>query len=82
MLTILIDPSRLGTQIAFEEEALGFVQWLQAGPGAPGFDRVQIAGEPEQGHRAQRTQEGITVDAQTWREIVEAGLKVGVSLPH
>ncbi|MEO7401227.1 MAG: malate/lactate/ureidoglycolate dehydrogenase, partial [Polaromonas sp.] len=38
MLTILIDPARLGTQAAFEKEALAFVDWLQAGPVAPGFD--------------------------------------------
>ena len=40
MLTILIDPARLGTQAALEQEALAFVDWLQAGPVAPGFDAV------------------------------------------
>ena len=81
MLTILIDPARLGTQAAFEQEALAFVQWLQAGPVAPGFEAVQIAGDPERAHRAQRELEGIAVDAQTWQEIVAAGARVGVSLP-
>ena len=78
MLTILIDPARLGTQSAFEQEALAFVDWLQAGPVAPGFERVQIAGEPERACRAQRLADGISIDAQTWREITAAGLKVGV----
>lgn len=81
MLTILIDPARLGTQTAFEQEALAFVDWLQAGPVAPGFDAVQIAGDPERAYRAQRQDQGIAVDAQTWQEIVAAGHKVGVSLP-
>ena len=81
MLTILIDPARLATQATFEQEALAFVDWLQAGPVAPGFDAVQIAGDPERAYRAQRQDQGITVDAQTWQEIVAAGRKVGVSLP-
>ncbi|MDI1270343.1 MAG: malate/lactate/ureidoglycolate dehydrogenase [Polaromonas sp.] len=81
MLTILIDPARLGTQATFAQEALAFVDWLQAGPVAPGFDAVQIAGDPERAYRAQRQDQGIAVDAQTWQEIVAAGHKVGVSLP-
>ena len=81
MLTILIDPARLGTQTSFEEEALAFVDWLQVGPVAPGFDAVQIAGDPERAYRKQRQTEGIAVDAQTWQEIVAAGHKVGVTLP-
>ena len=80
MLTILIDPARLGTQTSFEEEALAFVDWLQAGPVAPGFDAVQIAGDPERATRTQRQAEGIAVDAQTWQEIVAAGHKVGITL--
>jgi uncharacterized oxidoreductase len=80
MLTILIDPARLGTQSAFEQEALAFVDWLQAGPVAPGFERIQIAGEPERVCRAQRLADGISIDAQTWRDITAAGLKVGVAL--
>ena len=81
MLTILIDPAKLGTQVAFEEEALAFVDWLRAAPAAPGFEAVQLAGDPERACRVQRELAGIAVDAQTWQEIVAAGAKVGVSLP-
>ncbi len=81
MLTILIDPAKLGTQASFEQEAVEFVNWLQNGPVAPGFDTVQIAGDPERGMRIQRQVEGISVDDQTWQEIVSAGQKVGVSVP-
>ena len=81
MLTVLIDPARLGTQTAFEQEALAFVDWLQAGPVAPGFDAVQLAGDPERAYRAQREADGIAIDRQTWQEIVAAGRKVGVTVP-
>jgi uncharacterized oxidoreductase len=82
MLSILIDPAKLGTQATFEQEALAFIDWLQAGPVAPGFDAVQIAGDPERAYRKQRQVEGIAVDAQTWQEIVAAGHKVGVTVPN
>jgi uncharacterized oxidoreductase len=81
MLTILIDPVKLGTQARFEQEALAFVDWLQDGPVATGFDAVQLAGEPERAYRALREIEGISIDAQTWQEMVVAGRKVGVTLP-
>jgi len=82
MLTILIDPAKMATQVSFEEEALAFVDWLQAGPAAPGFDAVQIAGEPERATRAQRDMEGIHIDHATWREIVAAGRKFNVEVPN
>jgi hydroxycarboxylate dehydrogenase B len=81
MLTILIDPARLGTQAAFETEARAFVDWLQSGPVAPGFDAVQIAGDPERTARRHREKDGIEIDAQTWIEIVAAGRKLGVEIP-
>ena len=81
MLSILIDPARLGTQASFEQEALAFVDWVQASPPAPDGEGVLVAGDPERAARAQRRREGIAVDDQTWQEILEAGRKVGVVLP-
>ena len=81
MLTILIDPAKLGTQAVFEREAAAFVDWLRAGPVAPGFDAVQLAGEPERAARLQREQGGIAIDTQTWQEMVAAAKRVGVALP-
>ena len=80
MLTILIDPGKLGTQKRFDEEALSFIDWLKQSPAAPGFDRVRVAGEPEREARAQRERAGIAIDEQTWSEIVAAGAKVGYTI--
>ncbi|RYX91737.1 MAG: malate/lactate/ureidoglycolate dehydrogenase [Comamonadaceae bacterium] len=82
MLTILIDPARLGTQVAFEQEALAFVDWLRQGPKAAGTDAVHIAGEPERKARLARESSGIRLDDTTWGEIQEAGRKVGAVLPE
>ncbi len=78
MLTILIDPARLGTSASFDQEALAFVDWLRQSPPAPGVDRVRIAGEPEREARQARARDGIAIDDQTWAEIVAAGCSVGV----
>jgi uncharacterized oxidoreductase len=80
MLTVLIDPAKLGTQAGFDTEARAFVDWLRQSPPAEGFDTVQIAGEPERAMRLQREQDGIEIDLQTWQEIVLAAGKVGASI--
>ncbi|MCZ8258088.1 MAG: malate/lactate/ureidoglycolate dehydrogenase [Polaromonas sp.] len=80
MLTILIDPGKLGTQSAMETDALAFVDWLRKSPPADGVNAVQIAGEPERRARLQREHDGIEIDASTWEEIVGAAGKVGLSL--
>jgi len=80
MLTILIDPARLGTQAAFEAEAHAFVDWLRQSPAGAESDGVQLAGEPERRARVTRTRDGVEVDDGTWAELVAAGAKVGVSL--
>jgi len=80
MLTVLIDPAKLGTQASFDAEARAFIDWLRQSPPGAGFDAVQIAGEPERKARAARQVEGIWVDDATWGEIVAAGAKVGVAI--
>ena len=79
MVTILIDPQRLGTGASFEQEAAAFMEWLKGSPPAQGFDAVRIAGDPEREARARRERDGILVDDQTWAEIVAAGQKVGLA---
>ena len=80
MLTVLIDPARLGTQAAFEQEARAFIDWLRQSPVQEGFEAVQIAGEPERAARVVRERDGIVLDEATWSEIVAAGAKVGVDI--
>jgi uncharacterized oxidoreductase len=79
MLTVLLDPGRLGTTEAFAREAQAFVDWLRRSPAAKGFDKVRIAGEPEREARATRERDGIAIDAATWRDILAAGEKLKLS---
>jgi uncharacterized oxidoreductase len=79
MLTILIDPKRLGTGDSFASETTAFLESLRKSPVAPGFDKVRIAGEPERETRVKRERDGIAVDDNTWAEIIAAAGKVKVA---
>lgn len=72
MFSVLVDPQALGGGERFVSEALAFVDWVKASPSREGFDRVQVAGEPERAMRAKRSAEGVPVDRTTWQEILDA----------
>jgi uncharacterized oxidoreductase len=76
MLSIVVDPARLGTQERFMRDAKSFLAWLRGSRAAPGHDRVRIAGEPEREYRAARERDGIPVDDETWNEIRAAAVKL------
>src|SRR5918994_3222908 len=76
LLSIVIDPQRLGTKETFERETREYLDWIRKSPPAPGFDRVRIAGEPEREYRAQRERDGVPVDEETWKEIRAAAAKL------
>jgi uncharacterized oxidoreductase len=79
MLTILIDPRRMGTAEVFGAETTAFLESLRKSPVAPGFDKVRIAGEPERETRTKRERDGISVDENTWNDILAAGAKLKVA---
>jgi len=81
MISIVIEPARLGTEAAFKKDAKSFLAWLRASRAAPGHDRVRIAGEPEREYRAKRERDGIPVDDETWKEIRAAAGKLELD-PH
>ena len=78
MLSILIDPGKLGSAEHLNAEVEAFVAWYAASPPVAGLDRVKVAGEPERQRKAERLANGIPVDTVTWREILDAGTKVGL----
>jgi len=78
MLSIVIDPERLGTSANLSREAEEYIRWVRASPPLEGVARVRMPGEPEEEYRAERGRNGIPIDPVTWGEIVDAGEKVGL----
>ena len=79
MLSIIIDPSAMGTAESLVAEAEAFIAWEKASPPAAGVDRVMIAGDPERARRKERLATGIAVDATTWEEILNAAESLKLS---
>lgn len=79
MFSVLVDPSVVADRAAFEQEALAFIDWVQASPPREGFGPVQVAGDAERASRARRSAEGVPVDATTWQEILDAAARLGVA---
>lgn len=78
MLSILIDPSGLGTADVFAREAVAFIDHMKQSPTGAGFDRLRVAGEPERETMARRLADGIPIDATTWREITDRAARLGI----
>jgi hydroxycarboxylate dehydrogenase B len=78
MLSVIIDPDALGGRAAYEAEAEAMLDYIASTPPADGFDRVRLPGDPERESMAKRLAEGIPIDDNTWREIREVGLSVGI----
>jgi uncharacterized oxidoreductase len=78
MFSVLVDPAMVADRAAFEQEALAFLDWVQASPPREGFGPVQVAGDAERAWRARRSAEGLPVDGTTWQEILDAAASLGV----
>ncbi len=77
MLTVVIDPGKLGGRDTFIREAQAFADWVQKSPAAPDSEGVLLAGAPERRARQLRERDGIEIDEATWSEIEAAAVKVG-----
>lgn len=78
MLSILIDPERLGTAANLYTEIEAFTARFKASPSGANTDGVRIAGEPERESLRRRLVTGIPIDANTWEELLTAADKAGL----
>jgi uncharacterized oxidoreductase len=78
MLTLLIDPSRLAGVDWLRREFDGFIEYVKASPPTDPASPVLVPGDPERLTRAERLRAGISIDATTWEEILQAGEQVGL----
>jgi uncharacterized oxidoreductase len=79
MLAVVIDPGKLNDPEAVAAGAANTAAHVRSSRVAPGFAEVLLPGEPEQRSAAQRDREGIPVDDGTWRDVLEAAAKLGIT---
>ena len=77
MFMIVFDPERLIAKSAMEHELAALVAHVKASPAADPEEPVLVPGDPERAMRVERA-EAIPVDAESWRQIVAAGERLGV----
>ena len=79
MMAILIDPNVFGLAEAFGIDRDRYADWVKASPAAPGFDQVELPGDPERRCAKERRANGIPIDEGTLAQLVEAAQRAGVS---
>jgi uncharacterized oxidoreductase len=79
MLAIVIDPAQLNDAGAVAEATASTAAHIRSSRVAPGFEQVLLPGEPERRSAERRTREGIPVDDGTWREVLDAAAKLGIT---
>ena len=79
MLSIIIDPEKMTDRQSFEAEIDATIAHVKASPAADPAKPVLVPGDPERATMAKRGAEGVPIDDETWREILEAAELVGLS---
>jgi uncharacterized oxidoreductase len=77
-LLIVIDPSRIVDRNWMVDEIKAMADYVTASPARNAAEPVLIPGDPERLSRAKRIAEGVPIDDETWRELVEAARAVNV----
>jgi len=79
MLSVIIDPLRLVTREFYRSEMDATLAHAKASPPMNPGEPVLAPGDPERATLARREHEGIPVDEESWRELVEAGVSLGIA---
>jgi len=65
---------------AFFKETSDFIAFVKSAALAPGYEAILMPGEVEAAHKRQRLEEGISVEEETWEQIVECGARLGCTI--
>ncbi len=80
MLSIIIDPSGFDDPEAIAKRTQEFCDSVKQCTPADGVDEVLLPGEPEQISRAERSKNGIPVDDETLRQMLQTGCDFGLDM--
>ncbi len=78
MLSIAFDPESLAGQSFFDEDMSRLTEWTKASPPIVPGGGVLLPGEIEAKVRAERTANGIPIDAESWEQLVGTARRLGI----
>ena len=78
MLSIIIDPSRLVDPATYETEVDASLAYIRSAQPEDPNQPVLIPGDPERRTMEERIEQGVPIDAESWRQLKAAGESVGV----
>lgn len=80
LFVTVIDIASFTTAEVFQERVDTFIQYVKSSPTMPGVEEILVPGEPEFREERKRLKEGIPVEDETWRQVLEAAEAVGLDL--
>ncbi len=80
VLLVLLDVEQFMPLDVYFQSAKTFIEHVKSSPPAPGVDEILLPGEIEQKVKRQREADGIYIEEETCRQVVEWGKKLGVEL--
>ena len=80
MLTILINPELYGEQNAIRQEIAALIAYIRATPPVQPESPVMIPGDPERQRRESCLSAGISIEKNTWDEIIGTAVNLGLNL--
>ena len=78
---IAIDIARFMPVEEFTARVEQLVHLMKTTPTAPGYDEVQVAGDPEWRTEAERRRNGIPIEDGNWDLLVKTATRLGVAVP-
>ena len=73
MFSLLMDPNLMGAGAQFGDELAALEDWIKSSaPAADTSGEILLPGEPEQRTRADRLANGIPIDDETYRQLIDA----------
>ena len=79
MLSILLDPGVFADRDYVDSETSRFADWVSQSTPADLERPVQLPGEPERKTEHERRKNGITLDDNTWQQIVSTAENLGIT---
>ena len=79
MLSILLDPDVFADRDYVDSETSRFADWVSQSTPADLERPVQLPGEPERKTEHERRKNGITLDDNTWQQIVSTAENLGIT---